>query len=332
MTKNKKIVSILFTFLFAFVTLFTYAYAFFGSDNKVFADDVSPSFYGSDIYIPCTMARVNTGLDTTTASYSLSPSKFRFSLENVTDNNVVYRRLYVNTTYMHLANAQVGIYYIFNGQYFVDVDSLISSGTTQSCIMDMIYGSNTWYLYFLVYVSGNDFSFDISYVTISPVNDHSFFGYFNGHWIKYYDGAGNYIAIGIPAFYNDSDSGYWTSARLTERTYYLPEGSLSSDTYYQTGYSNGYNDGYTDGIDENQTTIYNNGYQTGYNNGYSSGQNDANTYTFANLIGAAFDVPIDAFKSAFNYNVLGINLKDFFFAILTFGIVIFIVRLITGKK
>lgn len=54
----------------------------------------------------------------------------------------------------------------------------------------------------------------------------------------------------------------------------------------------------------------------------------SNTYTFNSLISSVIDVPIRAFTSLFNFELLGVNLANFFFAILTVCIVLAIIKFI----
>lgn len=70
------------------------------------------------------------------------------------------------------------------------------------------------------------------------------------------------------------------------------------------------------------------GYEAGESVGYIDGVDDSNTYTFSSLISSIVDVPIRAFSSLFNFEVLGINLASFFFSLLTICIVLLIVKFV----
>lgn len=110
-----------------------------------------------------------------------------------------------------------------------------------------------------------------------------------------------------------------------DRTSYFSNTSADS-------YNSGYNAGYNQGLQENQSSIYNDGYTAGdtagYNRGYNEGVNDANTYTFTSLIGSVIDVPVRAFTSLFNFELLGVNLSAFFSSLLAVAVIITIVKIV----
>lgn len=68
------------------------------------------------------------------------------------------------------------------------------------------------------------------------------------------------------------------------------------------------------------------GYANGYDIGYAQGATDSNRYTFDGLLSAVFDVPVRTFRSLFSFEILGINLANFFLSLLTLAIIIFVVR------
>lgn len=68
------------------------------------------------------------------------------------------------------------------------------------------------------------------------------------------------------------------------------------------------------------------GYANGYDTGFIDGVADANTYSFTGLLSAVFDVPVRIFTSLFNFDVLGVNLANFFLSLLTCAIILFIIR------
>lgn len=87
-----------------------------------------------------------------------------------------------------------------------------------------------------------------------------------------------------------------------------------------TGYANDYNSGYKEG--------YSVGSSTGYNRGYSEGVKAAGDYTFLSLLGAVVDAPLQAVGGMLNFNLLGFNMLNFFYALLTCALVIAVIRLI----
>lgn len=86
---------------------------------------------------------------------------------------------------------------------------------------------------------------------------------------------------------------------------------VPSDKIYQNIYDKGYVDGYK------------NGYNVGYTDGYYS---DTGNYGFSQLINAVIDVPVRTFASLFNFDVLGVNLLDFIYSILTILCVVAVVK------
>lgn len=87
-----------------------------------------------------------------------------------------------------------------------------------------------------------------------------------------------------------------------------------------TGYANDYNSGYKEG--------YSVGSSTGYNRGYSDGVKAAGEYTFLSLLGSVVDAPLQAVSGMLNFNLLGFNMLNFFYALLTCALVIAVIRLI----
>ena len=77
---------------------------------------------------------------------------------------------------------------------------------------------------------------------------------------------------------------------------------------------NAFNNGVSDG--------YNAGYKEGYETGKIAGAAGANDYSFFSLISAVVDVPVQAFSSLFNFELLGFNLLNFFLGVITVALVI----------
>lgn len=81
-----------------------------------------------------------------------------------------------------------------------------------------------------------------------------------------------------------------------------------------------YNEGFVNGKTQ--------GYNNGYNAGFSDGVANANDYSFTGLLSAVFDVPVQTFTSLFNFDLLGVNLANFFLSLLTLAVVLAIIKLI----
>lgn len=165
--------------------------------------------------------------------------------------------------------------------------------------------------------STSSINYIYSYMGIS--NYYYNVGYNAGYNAGYIGGSSGDIA---QAYNNGYNAGF--TAGLNE----------TQSTYYNNGYNVGYNAGYTAGIQDNQQNVYQNGYNAGYDNGFDIGKTEgitsANDYSFLGLIGAVVDAPLNAFKSLFNFNILGVNLLDFIFGILTLIITIYIIKLVRG--
>lgn len=98
---------------------------------------------------------------------------------------------------------------------------------------------------------------------------------------------------------------------FTTSNIYIIEGSDGA-------FSNGYNEGFSKGESS--------GYTTGYSEGYNVGAYDSGHYTFNSLLGAVFDAPITAMKGLLDFDILGTNLYGFMLALISIGLVLFILR------
>lgn len=144
----------------------------------------------------------------------------------------------------------------------------------------------------------------------------------------------------------------------TPHYFYAPNGSDEYANGYDAGYNagydlgqtNGYDTGYSEGYDLGETNGYQNGYnagvntnnsgafQEGYDRGYNTGKNDGyvigkeesaeGKYTFTHLITAVIDVPINSFKSLFEFEILGVDLSGFFLGLLTCCVIVAVIRFI----
>lgn len=90
------------------------------------------------------------------------------------------------------------------------------------------------------------------------------------------------------------------------------------------GNQNAYNSGYSAGFEDGATATSQDAYNQGYADAVADGEGGGN---FRSLIGALIDVPVNAITSLLDWNLLGINLKEFFFSILSVIVVIKIAML-----
>lgn len=132
--------------------------------------------------------------------------------------------------------------------------------------------------------------------------------------------------------YPTSNTANYAITSFTSDTYRL--GDVSNFTYWQSyasiyddGYDAGVSDGYELGDADGYTFGYNDGYNAGKADGFTDGVANANEYSFAGLLGAVFDVPVQTFQGLFNFEILGVNLSGFFLALLTLMIILAITKL-----
>lgn len=97
---------------------------------------------------------------------------------------------------------------------------------------------------------------------------------------------------------------------------------------YHLGMTQGYNEGKKDGLDEGYVTGKEDGRQEGYSEGYVDGANNASDYTFFGLISAVVDAPIQAVTGLFDFEILGYDMKNFMFSLLTVCVIITVIRLV----
>ena len=111
---------------------------------------------------------------------------------------------------------------------------------------------------------------------------------------------------------------------------------LSNDVYYNNGYNEGFKggktEGYSSGLDEGYSNGFAEGKTNGYDIGYNAGVNAGQDYSFSALFGAVFDVPIQAFKGLFNFEIFGVNMTSFVSSLLALCVIVVIVKICLGGK
>lgn len=141
----------------------------------------------------------------------------------------------------------------------------------------------------------------------------------NSNVICYTDSTGYSYYFFIPSLWDYTDVPETNTGFLNYRKYYTPKAfDFSNDDFYAQGFNDGRNEGLSAGEELGYKNGYDVGYQQGELEGFNQGAESANNYTFLSLIGAVVDAPVSVFKTMFNFDLLGVNLKDFFLAILTF--------------
>lgn len=100
---------------------------------------------------------------------------------------------------------------------------------------------------------------------------------------------------------------------------------------YQQGNQDGYNRGYDAAENQNYADGYNEGYSLGHTDGYNSGYNegansDLTTNGFRVMLNTIVSYPINFLKTAFNFELFGINISALIMFILSCGIVLWVIN------
>lgn len=350
--KKKLILTILSCVFIAFACIFGFTIAN-KQDLNVKADtlDTNYQFSTSGFYIPYSnfSSANNSSVDTSAeSSQRFVNIKFFFGYA---DNGVS------RSTFLTSSNQNNEFLPSSPGNnIYIRYDSNMSGSVANYVNFNPYTGQGNWSEYygymlntstFFPYtwnLSSSNFTYNIVKLSISS-RVGGFWGKSNLNEFKFifYDNNNNNLTICFTCY-----AGYLgNNMKLDERIYYF-NSFLTDNEFYQAGkqqglldnQSNIYDKGYNDAIDENKSDWE----QVGYNRGIQ----DANDYTFLGLIGATIDAPISALfgyidtdsssptynqriGGFFNFELLGVNLKDFFFAVLTFAVVIVIVRFAIGK-
>lgn len=147
-----------------------------------------------------------------------------------------------------------------------------------------------------------------------------------GTAVSFYDGNSHCLLFHFP-YSNDVFQKYF----VPSRTIYVLE-NLADNDFYDAGYMNGYDAGNLAG----QSTGYNNGYsvgdRVGYNRGYDAGINAGTQYSFSSLLTAVIDAPVHVFIDLLNFEIMGYNLLNLVVGLLTFAIIVLILKLVLGGK
>ena len=147
--------------------------------------------------------------------------------------------------------------------------------------------------------------------------------------VSYVDSLGWRFSFAVPSWSDFEDAPNYYSYRK----YFLTDVFDGTDNDY---YNQGFADGKAEGLTIGENGGYQHGFDVGYDSGFIAGRADAfeseYDYTFLGLIGAVVDAPLNAFRSLFNFELLGVNLLGFFTGVLTFALIIFVIRLIAGGK
>lgn len=97
---------------------------------------------------------------------------------------------------------------------------------------------------------------------------------------------------------------------------------------YNQGFADGYNKGYskgeTNGFNEGYSKGEDNGFNDGFNKGYNKGVGSSNS--LYDMVLAVVDTPFRVFNEIFDFDVLGINIKNIVLSFATVAIAIFVIK------
>lgn len=205
--------------------------------------------------------------------------------------------------------------------------SLSSSGRSWHRSWQIADVSSYGKTYFqFAYTFSSSFNFNVVRIEVGTFTDYFGDSAYRGSYIIYSDSNGEEVGF-VFRIVGNLNPNYYLSSR-----YYYLTGDLSSNDYYNQGYLDGYSSGDVAG----QSTGYNNGYSAGqsvgYNNGYNAGVSASNQYTFSSLLTAVIDAPVHVFIDMLNFDIMGYNLLNLVVGLLTFAIIVLILKLILGGK
>lgn len=188
----------------------------------------------------------------------------------------------------------------------------------------------------------------VAYVEILRFDDKSNFIFNNTMPVYAYDCRNDKVLDYRLGYYNHDNGAYFTYDNLLctdnwrELGIVIYNGAgdiyIAGNAFYN--YGAGYNDaegsaydvGYNAGVDAGYSQGYKTGFGQGESTGFSKGVASANDYSFSSLFGAVIDVPVNAFTSLLNFELLGVNMLGFITGLLTLALIIFIIKLCMGGK
>lgn len=192
-------------------------------------------------------------------------------------------------------------YLIDNVSYTVEFRTINLSTPTGSHIQLWMY------YYFNVWFSAIGYeSFSVNFSNRFLVED----------YFAYSSGQSNTLQAYLPFFTYPID--------------YVNPGNSNSVVLRNSAYmtDNSYDIGYQDGLSYANNNV--NTSSASYSAGYTAGTLDAGDYTFFSLISAVIDVPIQAFRSLFNFDLLGVNMLTFVQSLFTLLVLIAVAKIVIG--
>lgn len=241
---------------------------------------------------------------------------------------------FLNKPAKYSENGQLGIGWNWSlpniqdtGSVFIPLSSFNDSkyGVWQFATKYLSYPFN--HNMFYAYNLERDFNFNVVKIIIESGTNFAANGLYSSNF-KFYDNNGFSCQFEIVV---DKNIQNISNYMLTSRTYFLT-GDISSNDYYQQGYQVGYDSG----INNGKQLGYNSGYSVGYSDGevigYNNGVNATNQYSFANLLTAVVEAPVNVFISLLDFNIMGYNLLSLVVGLLSLAVIVVIIKLCLGGK
>lgn len=304
----------------------------------------------------CFMAGYNFRKPSNDLSFSLSPADSVVNNYTFTTNSFTLPLSYANGVYNNQTQN-------FLSWGFMNVSFVISNSSIDNSVsMSMNYsffvaknseandinvtrsltvGVNDWHdNYFYIDRFGDwgvvfpikvDSGFVADLSSIHLAFENGVLGYLTSPVFTFVDINGRELKIQIPFNSADDSIDIYRLYFTPVRTIFISQ-DLSNNDIYNAGYDYGYQQGQISVQQSVYDRGYNSGYSIGDSAGYARGVNAANTYTFFNLFGAMFDVPVQTVTGLLNFDFLGFNLFNLATGILTFVIMLKIIRFILGGK
>lgn len=241
---------------------------------------------------------------------------------NITTPDLNNSIISIPSVYFQLTSTITFINFSFDGLPYDSYYSKITSYQYDSWVtFPFLVDYNDFSRVFMIYRLDSSFNFNVVKVLITSEDNFSGNTNFHASRISFYDNNDN-----VFSFYFCIASDLYL---LSYRTYYL---SNPSNFGSQESFNAGFEQGRAEGLAANQQSVYDKGFEAGKrlgeSNGYQQGVQDSNQYTFLNLLGAVVDAPVQTFIGLLNFEILGFNFLSFLTAILTIGLIIFIIRFV----
>lgn len=159
-------------------------------------------------------------------------------------------------------------------------------------------------------------------------SDGNWFGYnadINPDACLFYDGTEYYPYDSTTSFVYVCDSYTTTDIDNVSAPLYVSvySGGVGVSGY-QSSLSSSYNNGYAAGLDAGADADVNNAYNTGYSAGYEAGLHTEDS--FYTLFFTAVDAPLNAIKTMFSFEILGVNVAGFIGSLFMILVVVFVIK------